>query len=385
MAKHRIIGIDFSHMHMGDLLRLVCEHGDAEVVGAWHTTPEKPREVLELIGLPESLIYTDWEKCLAETEPTVAVLCAPPVHHLAWGQRIAAANLDLLVEKPFASSLEHADAMINAFSQAGRKLAINWPLAWYPTHQTTKRLIDEGLIGSVVNIHYYDGNRGPVFHKMDKIEVDSNEAAREKQKSWFYQKDHGGGSLFDYLGYGATLGSWFNNGQRPLEVTSIADQPAGLEVDEHSVTVARYASGLYKFETRWGTFTDPWVHQPAPKCGFVICGTKGTICSYDFEETVRVQTREHPEGYDIQVDVLDQPATDPISYFLHCLDEDLEIEGPLSPTISRLGQQIVDTAASSAALKQTVSFKKESPVPTPHIFANASNSKRLKEDHGRTR
>jgi glucose-fructose oxidoreductase len=40
-----------------------------------------------------------------------------------------------------------------------------------------------------------------------------------------------------------------------------------LEVDEHSVTLARYDCGLSKFETRWGTFTDPWTHRPQPRCG----------------------------------------------------------------------------------------------------------------------
>ena len=98
-----------------------------------------------------------------------------------------------------------------------------------------------------------------------------------KRKSWFYKKAEGGGSLLDYLGYGVTLGTWFHGGRKPIEVTAVTDLPNGLEVDQHSVTVARYASGLSKFETRWGTFTDPWTHQPQPRCGFVLKGTEGTI------------------------------------------------------------------------------------------------------------
>ena len=93
----------------------------------------------------------------------------------------------------------------------------------------------------------------------------------------------GGGSLLDYLGYGVTLGSWFLNGRVPIEVTCVCDEPAGLHVDEHSITIARYDFGVSKFETRWGTYTDPWIHQPQPKCGFVLVGTEGTISSYDYE------------------------------------------------------------------------------------------------------
>lgn len=354
MAKHRIVGIDFDHMHMGDMLRLVCEHAEAEVVGVWHSEPTRPRDVLGRLELPETLIFDDWERCLTESQPTAAVVCSSTANHATWTERIAQRGLDVLVEKPFAASLADADAMIAASTKAGTRLAINWPLAWYPSHRTTYRLIREGLIGDLINIHYYDGNRGPAHHKMDKIEVTGEELLREKQQSWFYKKEAGGGSLLDYLGYGTTLATWYNGGQRPIEVTGVVDEPAGLEVDEHSLTIARYETGLYKFETRWGTYTDPWTHQPQPKCGFVVCGTHGTISSYDYETTIRVQTDEKPAGYDVPVDALEAPHTDPITYFLHCIDAGTPIEGPLSPVICRIGQQIVDTAFQSAAKKRTL-------------------------------
>src|SRR5690606_7512162 len=129
-------------------------------------------------------------------------------------------------------------------------------------------------------------------------------------------------------GYGTTLGTWYLNGKRPIEVTTVVDQPEGLEVDEHSVTIARYDTGLSKFETRWGTFTDPWIHQPQPKCGFVLVGRNGTISSYDYESTVRVQTRDREAGYDIPADPLAAPDRDPIEHVLHRLEAGLPIEGP---------------------------------------------------------
>jgi glucose-fructose oxidoreductase len=137
-------------------------------------------------------------------------------------------------------------------------------------------------------------------------------------------------------------------------VTTIVDQPAGLEVDEHSLTIARYDTGLSKFETRWGTFTDPWVLQPQPKCGFVIVGTEGTISSYDYEKIIRIQTREHPEARDFPVDELRAPNQNPVQYMIHCLESGKPIEGPLSPQLCRIGQQIVDSAVKSAREGKTV-------------------------------
>jgi glucose-fructose oxidoreductase len=67
-----------------------------------------------------------------------------------------------------------------------------------------------------------------------------------------------------------------------------------------------------------------------------------------------VQTQENPAGYEVPVDALEAPHTDPITYFLHCIDSGEPIEGPLSPTLCRIGQQIVDTAFQSAAEKRTL-------------------------------
>ncbi len=354
MSKLRVVGLNFDHMHMGDLLRRVAEHPDTEIVGVWHTTPDRPREVLERLQLPTELLMDDWRRCLDDCKPDAAIVCSSTATHGLWAGRAAEAGVHVLLEKPFAATLAEADQIIAAVKKPGQLLAINWPLAWYPCHRTMHRLISEGAIGDLLNVHYYDGNRGPVRHKMDKIEVAGAELLREKQASWFYQRAQGGGALLDYMGYGTTLATWFNGGKKPIEVTCTVDQPAGLEVDEHAVAVARYDTGLSKFETRWGTFTDPWTHQPQPHCGFVACGTRGTIASYDYTDHVRVQDVDHPEGYTVPVDVAQPPLTGPIAYFVHCIQERKPIEGPLSPAVCRIGQQIVDTAVQSAQQKRTL-------------------------------
>jgi predicted dehydrogenase len=215
------------------------------------------------------------------------------------------------------------------------------------------------MIGEVIEVHFYDGNRGPLYHVADKIEVSEDDVRRRKPDSWFYKRASGGGSLRDYLGYGVTLGTWFHNGRSPIEITTVVDEPLGLEVDEHSITIARYEAGLSRFETRWGTFTDPWTHQPQPKCGFVIVGSEGTISSYDFEKTVRVQTKSDRAGRDIPVDTLAAPLRNPVEHFIHHLETGGPLLGPLTAEMSRSGQQIVDAAIVSALEKRTVRLKED--------------------------
>lgn len=352
MKRYRIAGINFDHFHMGDLLRQTFEHPDAEIVGICDEFPERMVEARRNFGLGEDQVFTDYRECMEKTKPDLVVLCPAASKHGEWVEKVAPFGVHIIMEKPFAGSLVEADAMVAAMKPTGKLLAVNWPLVWDAGQQTAHRLIKEGVIGDVLGFHHHGGNRGPLYHGADKIEKEPS--AAEKAASWFYSKAQGGGALLDYMGYGTTLGTWHLGGRKPLEVTCCWHQPEGLEVDEHAVAVIRYAFGLSKSETRWGTFTDPWTHQPQPKCGFVITGTDGTISCYDYEPAVRVQTRSRPEGYDQPVDEIAAPNRNPIENVLHHLETGAPLIGPLSIEISRIGQQIVDTAYRSAAEKRTL-------------------------------
>ncbi|WP_372724854.1 Gfo/Idh/MocA family protein [Novipirellula sp.] len=354
MARFKIAGINFDHFHMGDLLRMVHEHPGAEIVGLCDDDPQRMTTAAKSFHVPEEQIFTDHVACLQQTKPDLVILCPAASHHGEWVEKVAPFGCDIMVEKPFAGSLAEADRMIAATQASGSRLAINWPLTWMPSHRTAKRLIDESMIGEVLEVHHYGGNRGPLWHAADKVERTASDVEREKPNSWFYKRNQGGGSLLDYAGYGTTLGTWFMNGRRPIEVSCVVDQPEGLEVDEHSIIVARYDTGLSKFETRWGTFTDPWTHQPHPKCGFVIVGTRGTISSEDYADVVNLQTESHPAARPIAVDELAPPQQNPVQYMVDVITRGGQVEGPLSPEISRIGQQIVDTAVQSAQQRATL-------------------------------
>lgn len=154
------------------------------------------------------------------------------------------------------------------------------------------------------------------------------------------------------------MATWYFDGKKPTEITAVTAGARGVPADEQSVTTARYGEWLSTFHTRWGTFSDPWEHQPQPKCGFVLKGSRGTIANYDYEDTIRVQTARHPEGKVIAVDKPKRPRTNPVQYFLNCLETGEPIAGPLSPKIARIGQQIVDTSALSAKQKKTLKLLK---------------------------
>ena len=176
----RVAGINFDHMHMPDLLQHVADHPDAEIVGICHERKEKMADAAERFEIPENLHFDNVEACLETTQPDIVMMCPATGRHADWTERVAAhgEGYHIIMEKPFASSITDADRMIAAVEKTGKRLAINWPLAWYPVHVTSKRLIDEGVIGDVIEVHYYDGNKGDGF---------------VGEQAWFLKKDSGGG------------------------------------------------------------------------------------------------------------------------------------------------------------------------------------------------
>lgn len=351
----RIAGISFDHMHMGDLLRMVHEHPGAEISAIWDPDRTRMESAIANFGIPEDRVFTDLDACLA-AGADMALLCAAPAKHAEMTERLAPHGLHLFVEKPFAASTADARRMIAAMEGTGRTMAINWPLRWVASHVTAKGLVDAGTIGELVEVHHYGGNRGPLYHLADKAEVSPEEVERQKPDSWWYKRAAGGGSLLDYLGYGATLGTWYMNGEAPLEVTCVVDETPGIEVDQHSITICRYTRGLSRMETRWGTFTDPWIHQPQPKCGFVLVGSDGTISSYDYEDHVTVQTRARPEAHRVAAEPLPEGGRNGIEYVIGRIADGLPMEGPLDPALCLTAQRIVDTAAQSASEKRTLAI-----------------------------
>ena len=345
-CKVAIIGFD--HMHAGDFIRTAAEHPHAVVAALWGAEAGPMAAVAADFGIDAARQFTDAGQLLERARPDLAVVCSTTRDHLRWVEYLAGQHVPVMVEKPFATSLSEADAMIEITRQQHVPLAVNWPLAWYPPHRTCRRLISEGVIGSVREVHYYDGNRGPLNHLHDKKAAAADQSMDARRATWWYQADQGGGSLLDYLGYGTTISTWFRDGELPSGITARTFVAPGEEVDEQAVVIAEYTGGLSTYQTRWGTFTDPWTYQPQPRCGFVVVGTAGTIASYDYQQSIRVQTAGHPEGTEVPVDVLPPEHRNGVAAFIDALDHGTEPDGPISWRISRAGQVMVDAARQSA-------------------------------------
>ncbi len=251
---------------MGDNLRMAHVHPDCESRCICDPVPARMLAAQADLGLAANQLFTDWQTCLQAPSP-ILFCSAQQRDHALWVERLAPTGIPILLEKPMAASLAQADRMIEACEKHRVTLAINWPLVWVPSHRTAKRLITEGRIGDLIEVHYYDGNRGPLWHTAGKLEITAEQVAAEKLSSWFY-KSQGRRRLAAGLPWlrrhaRIMVSRWPRADRSHLRLRP-ASGPRSRRAFHHDRPLRIRVS---KFETRWGTFTDPWTHQPQPKCG----------------------------------------------------------------------------------------------------------------------
>lgn len=332
---YRVIGANFDQMHIGTNLEWAADHPDVEIVGVCDEEPATSTaslpEIADALEIPTDRRFADLERCLQETDPDIVIGCPRNSLHAKFVERVAPYDVHIAIEKPLALSVADADRMLEAMSDIDKLLAVNWPVTWSAVKHEVKRLVDEGTIGDVLEVQYYAGNAGA-----------------PPDDSWFYDSEAGGGSLMDYLCYGATFSTWFRDGELPKTVSTETYVPPDLDVDVQSSTIARYEDGLSTLQTSWRMFTHPWEIQPQPAKGYELVGTEGTISTREREAPIRVQTRERPEGFAVDPDPLEPPYQNLVQHLVHCIEEDEELSGPSDPRFCRSAQRILDTARKSA-------------------------------------
>ena len=105
MKKIRVAGLNFDHMHMGDLLRKCHEHPQVEIVGLCDDEPARMRAAQANFSVAPERVFTDPARCLEQTRPDFVVLCPATADHASYVERVAPYRVHMLVEKPFAASL----------------------------------------------------------------------------------------------------------------------------------------------------------------------------------------------------------------------------------------------------------------------------------------
>lgn len=128
---------------------------EIEVVGACDIVPAARDRFVERWAdrWPDSRVYADYREMLAETKPDLVSVVTPDhLHTDIVMAAIEAGAKGIYCEKPLATSLEEATAIVRAVREAGVAMNVEYTRRWLPEYVEARRLARSGALGELSQI-----------------------------------------------------------------------------------------------------------------------------------------------------------------------------------------------------------------------------------------
>jgi len=209
-------------------------------------------------------LYPDHKELLANPEIQAVVIATPEYLHRQAVEDAAAAGKHILLEKPIATTLEDADAIIEAAKKHRVKLMMAHLLRYDVRYAQIKEAVEEGIIGKPLVCY---ARRNAVIQEARRLEgrVEVEE----------YISVHDIDQIF-----------WYFNDRAVKVSAEIAEGPVMKELGVHDfiwITIRFQNGGLAIVETGWGLSESivKW-RQPSSWGGFgdvclELIGEKGSL------------------------------------------------------------------------------------------------------------
>ena len=201
-------------------------------------------------GLSAGQIYADHREMLAAEKPDFVSVCTTARHRAAILHDVIDAGVKAIwSEKPFTLSLAEADAVIEQLEKKGVALAINCSRRYNPFMSETRRMVDAGELGAILQVTAY--TMCNLSHNGSHA-IDAMRYLVGGDVEWVFgemESDEKAAGEDDLMGNGYLA---FDNGVRGF----IRAMPTGLAPWEFDVIgtegrVRSLAQGLDREYTRW--------------------------------------------------------------------------------------------------------------------------------------
>jgi predicted dehydrogenase len=208
---------------------------EAEVVAVASPTPGHAEAFAKRHGIPS--FHTDYRALLRDPAVEMISISAPNNLHAPITIEAARAGKHVVCEKPLCLTLEEADAMIDACSQAGVLLLYAEELFFAPKYVKAKQMVDEGAFGRVHLVKQSEKHNGP-------------------HADWFWDVDKsGGGALMD-LGCHGIAFCWWLLGKPNVKgvYAHLSTQVHGARTrgDDEAITIIEFDGGaIGMVENSW--------------------------------------------------------------------------------------------------------------------------------------
>jgi predicted dehydrogenase len=225
----RIAAISFDHGHQYSYLRAMLSIPDLELVAISEPKDEQRARavvMLDELGVRDSVsVFSDHEELIAHDDVDAVSICSANVMHHDLVMMAADAGKHVLCEKPLATSLSDATAMVQKCAESGVTLATAYPVRHAPQVWDVRARLARGELGAV--------------RSMSLTNV-----LRANPHGWFIDPEQsGGGAIRDHIVHATDLMRWFT-GSEVQQVYCEADTlMREIPVEDTGFLIEAFASG----------------------------------------------------------------------------------------------------------------------------------------------
>ncbi|WP_319755477.1 Gfo/Idh/MocA family oxidoreductase [uncultured Sphaerochaeta sp.] len=274
MKRIRIGVISFEHMHAMSYTQQLLQDPDVLIVGI---ADDDIYRGTQMASLFMTSYYPSYETLLDEDLDGV-IVCTNNRDHAEVSIAAAKRGIHILVEKPFATTINDAKQMIAVAKEHGVKIMNAFPMRYNPNVVAAKKIIDEGRIGDILSITGINHGKIP--------------------GGWFLNKElAGGGAVMDHTVHLGDLIRWFTSS----EVKDVyCEQGALLHnkgIDDTGLVMITMENGVFaSIDCSWAHHTN---YPIWAQVDMQIVGTKGVIDLKAFNQVIHLDDQKHQRFEDI--------------------------------------------------------------------------------------
>jgi len=343
-APLRLAVAGTTHGHVGWILGRK-DKKDIQLVGIYEPNKELVQKQIKQYGIPAELFYDDLNKMLDNIKPEAVVAFGSIFQHLAVVEACAPKGIHVMVEKPLAVSVQHAERMQALARQHGILLLTNYETSWYPTTEKTYQLaVDSNYVGKIRKAVFHHGHEGPKEIGVSKEFFE-----------WLTDPvQNGGGALIDFGCYGSNIITYLMRGEKPVSVTAITSQfkPSIYpKVDDEATIIVEYKTAQCIIQASWN-----W---PYGRKDLELYGDQGYIIAPDRYNLRRRNKKTSVEWAEKLTQIESGVIDDPFVYFAGVIRKKITVPEYSLYSLSNnmMVVRILDAARESAKTGKKVLLK----------------------------
>jgi predicted dehydrogenase len=301
-------------------------------------------------AVPVERSYRRPEEALEHERLDLVMIYADNRHSAVLAEQAMRRGIHVIIEKPMASRLEEADAMLAAAADANVRLMVNWPVAWYPAFRHALTLARDGHIGRITHVDYRAAHCGPKEFGCSPYFYD-----------WLYDAErNGGGALIDYCCYGVMAAYVLLGTPHRVHAVGGRYQKEDIRVEDNAILTMIYPRALGTAQASWSQIGSGIGAVP------IIYGTEGTILVHQRagsregqvikEGSIELMTRERPEGQLIDAPALPDGQRSALEHIVTCLRDGSPLLEMVNPATGRAVQEVIEAGYRSLASSQEIAL-----------------------------